>query len=516
MKTNTIATLFLTFAIAGSPAMADAGELSVPAVLQFNKASILKKKLESARSQIKNENYDAARKTINSIFKIDPDNEEANDLLAELEKGVEERRQRWHREYLSACNQDGTEALQKFIVKYPQSEDVAEAKKRIADYTLWQKAKDENTIAAYESYLSRSSALSFKGEAQAAITAIQAQNEWEACKDSGDENRLEAFVSKYPESDYSPVAKRELCLLKGERFYAAKDYDNAFINLDAADKSAAVSGEAAEHLKTLKEMRVFNCMMASDDADQVKNYFESLGSGSPYYGQMSNHLARLLAPTLSSYSTDYRMDEVLGYAKDEATKQYVERYVNIAKADRARLNRIRRAEARRLWWKDRFMLGWNTFHIDYMDKVMSIGTGVRFRFGRWSDFANLVFGAEYFYVMHIVKDEDSYSDDYDYDQERITHAVEIPVGVRFNLFRIGSSCKFYAGCNVSFGFNFSSASEFYVNKHTTAFEPQIGIASRRLDFGLYYKQYMKDRNLLSYTDKGGNHRVGLFLTWYFL
>lgn len=514
MKTNTIAALFLTFAIAGSPVMADAGELSVPAVFQFNKTSILKKKLESARSQIRVENYDAARKTINSIFKIDPDNEEANDLLTTLEKSIEQRRQRWHQEYLAACSQDGTQALQDFVAKYPQSEDVENAKNRINDYTLWQKAKDENTIAAYESYLSHSSVHAYNDEAKAAITDIQAKNEWDACKESGDENKLEAFMNKYPESIYSPTAKRELCLLKGERFYAAKDYDNAFINLDAADKTTAISGEAAEHLKELKDMRTFNSMMASDNADIVKNYFESLSSDSPYYGQMSNHLARLLAPTLSSYSTDYRMDEVLGYAKDEATKQYVERYVNIAKADRARLNRIRRAEARKLWWKDRFMVGWNTFHVDYMDKVMSIGTGVRFRFGRWSDVVNLVFGAEYSYVMHIVKEDYGYSDDYDYDQERITHAVEIPVGLRFNLFRVGSSCKFYVGCNASFGFNFSSASDFYVDKHTTAIEPQIGFASRSLDFGLYYKQYLKDRNLLSYTDKGGNHRVGLFLTWY--
>lgn len=158
------------------------------------------------------------------------------------------------------------------------------------------------------------------------------------------------------------------------------------------------------------------------------------------------------------------------------------------------------------------MFGWNTFHLDYMNDVMTLGTGVRFRIGDWSDAVNLLLGAEYSYIMNF----DSKTDYYQYYQEdsKVTHAIEIPVGLRFNLFRIGDYSKFYIGWNGAFGFNLSDGGDFDINKRTISLEPQLGFASKHVDFGIYFKFYLKNYKI--FTDMGMPHdqRCGCFLTWY--
>ena len=96
----------------------------------------------------------------------------------------------------------------------------------------------------------------------------------------------------------------------------------------------------------------------------------------------------------------------------------------------------------------------------------------------------------------------------------VSHQIEIPVGLRFNLFRVTSGCKFYLGCNADFGYNISEGQYFSVNKQTFSIEPQIGFAGRSYDFGIYYKKYLDDKLLFKYTNDY-DQRIGCFLTWYF-
>lgn len=158
------------------------------------------------------------------------------------------------------------------------------------------------------------------------------------------------------------------------------------------------------------------------------------------------------------------------------------------------------------------MFGWNTFHFDSLDDIMSVGTRVRFRFGRWSDPVNLLFGAEYSYLMYWDGDAGYYWDDS--SVFTVAHSIEVPVGLKSNLFNTGRYSKFYIGCNAAFGFNVSEGKYFNVNKNTLAIETQLGFASKSLDFDVYYKRYMKDKGLFEYTEKY-NQRIGCFLTWFF-
>ena len=157
------------------------------------------------------------------------------------------------------------------------------------------------------------------------------------------------------------------------------------------------------------------------------------------------------------------------------------------------------------------MAGWNVFHLDYLDDIMAVGTGLKFRFGRWNDPINLLFGAEYSYLMYIDSDADSYCDDS--SVLTVTQAVEVPVGLRFNLFKTGTYSKFYIGCNAAFGFNFAEGDYFDINKQTLSIEPQLGCASKKLDFGIYYKKYIKDQSIFK-TTNDYDQRIGCFFTWF--
>lgn len=508
-KQNTI--LLLMLGSLGMPSIISASANTL-AMQQFDKSTMIKKKLSDTQKYIANEDYLAAQNTLNSLLKLDPNNSKAKELLEECELGINKQKQRVYQAYQDACKDGTMSALQNFISMYPNSEYVPNAKSRIEDYNLWQKAKEQNTITAYNSYLSQSSILAYKDDAKDAITTIQSEIEWNNCKVSNDEDRLNSFIQTYSSSKYVGQAKYRLNILKGERYYASNNYTLAYTYLNDANNYQTLIGAPAAHLKTINETREFESIIASSDVSKVRNYLAKLSTYSPYYIPTSNRLAILLGSALSTYSSENNMDEALTYAKDDETKAAVKKYINKVKADKAYYEHLRRVNARKRWWKNRFMLGWNTFHFDYLDDIMSIGTGVRFRFGRWSDPVNLLFGAEYSYLMYLHDDADYYWDDS--SVFTVAHSIEVPVGLRFNLFKTGRYSKFYIGCNAAFGFNVSEGKYINVNKNTLAIEPQLGFASKSLDFGVYYKRYMKDKGLFEYTEKY-NQRIGCFLTCFF-
>lgn len=478
---------------------------------QFDKSTMIKKKISDAQNYIAKGDYVAAQKTLNSLLKLDPNNSKAKELLDNCKSGIKKKKQLIYQAYIDACNAGTTSSLENFISKYPNSEYVSQAKKRIEDYNMWKKAKEQNTISAYNSYLSNSSILAYKEDANKAIKNIQAETEWNNCKNSNDEDKLNAFVKSFPYSSRINQAKYHINILKGERCYLTNNHTLAYSYLKDANDFQPLSGLPAQHYKAIIEEREFDEVMSSNDVEKVRKYLDALSTSNPYYNKTSNKLAALLGASLSTYSSEYCFNEALSYANDEDTKALVKSYINKIKSDRAYHEHLRKVAARKAWWKNRFMAGWNVFHLDYLDDIMAVGTGLKFRFGRWNDPINLLFGAEYSYLMYIDSDADSYCDDS--SVLTVTQAVEVPVGLRFNLFKTGTYSKFYIGCNAAFGFNFAEGDYFDINKQTLSIEPQLGCASKKLDFGIYYKKYIKDQSIFK-TTNDYDQRIGCFFTWF--
>lgn len=480
--------------------------------VQFDKTTMIKKKIADARMQIARGNYQAAINTINSIIRLDPENETAASLMQECEDGIARQKAKEYQDYLKASRSGSVPEMESFIAMYPQSEYVDNIRMCIAENTLWQEAKKQNTISAYEFYLSQSSMLTYKTDANDAIQILQSDIAWEKCKDSNDEYELSSFIQQYPLSPYIGNAKYKLNILRGERYFSGMDFKLAYNYLDEADRYQRLTGTSALHLSQMKERRKFESIISNTSIYDVRTYLKSLSSDSPYYSPTSNHLALLLGASLTQYSSELEIDEALFYAVDNVTNEKVRYYIKTINEQKKRTEHIRLVRARKAWWQNRFKIGWNIFHVDYLDDVCSVGTGVKFRFGKWSDIVNLLFGAEYIYNMYIDGNvEDLWEDDVIFT---ISHQVEIPVGLRFNLFHVGDNYKFYLGCNANFGFTLSENNDFCVNKRTLAIDPQIGIAGNKIDFGIYYKRYIDDKLLFQYTEKYV-HRVGCFLTLFF-
>ncbi len=415
---------------------------STLALQQFDKSTMIKKKLADAQKFISNEDYIAAQNTLNSLLKLDSNNAKAKELLKVCASGIKKQKQKVHQAYLDACKAGTISALQNFISKYPNSEYVSSAKSRIEDYSLWQKAKEQNTITAYNYYLSQSSILAYKNDAEDAITTIQSEIEWNNCKTSNDEDKINSFIKTYPSSNYVNQAKYRLNILKGERYYASKNYNLAYTYLNDADNFQTLIGAPATHLKIINETREYESIMSSSDVSKVKSYLNTLSTSSPFYVPTSNKLALLLGSALSTYSSEYSMNEALAYAKDDDTRATVKRYISKAKADKAYYERQRKKIAHKRWWSKNFKVG---IDADFGTNIngdsgadMFYSTGLLLRFGNVDNVFSLVTGLKYRW-FRVMPEYDGYYDNGNTEWQYFAGGLNVPLSFRFNVGKIANN-----------------------------------------------------------------------------
>ena len=523
MKRLLFSVVLLLIPFAGGVAVAATSGSSVPAASWSEGVNpTVKKKLADARQLIANEQYEEAIEQLECVLEIEPDNEDALFLKEACDAAIEEIYGEAREAYEEACSRGSKSAFLEFLRLYPDCPYADEAKAQMADIDAWEKAQNSNTVESYRLYLNSTASPIYATEAQKKMEALLAEEEWERCKYATDEASFNNFISRHPTSPRVSQARYRLNLIKGENNYKQGNETLAYNYLKEASDFESLTGEPARIFKELQEKRTFEEVSKSNDPSRVKNYLNTLPVTSPFYTPASNQYALMLANSLNAYSTDANYDEALAYAKDEATKTTVKGYIASVKKERDVIDHERRVAARKNWWKGRFLFGWNIFHFDAFDESVSAGTGLRFKFGRWSDFLNVAFGAEYSAVMNLNHADDNFFQDM--KVRMASHQVEVPVGVKLNLFKVGGSAKFYIGCAASIGFKIGEGEDFKgcVNKRNLAIEPQLGFQKRHLDFGFYYKRYLdNDNSFLSdepsylYIPDGMKHRVGFNLTCYF-
>ena len=478
--------------------------------LQFNKSAMVQQKLKKAQACINSGQFVTAQTLLRGVLKLSPENARAKALLASCEEGVRNQNRKELQAYEDACSEGTPFALQSFISKYPKSEKVSDVKNRLQDYKLWNAASSRNTMDAYYDYLSESSIKAYRSEAYAAINKLKEDNDWNTCKDGSNESLLSKFIANHANSCHVKEAQYFLNVIRGEENYAKQYYYSAYEYLYKANSYRTLTGAPARHFQEMKQENEFKEAMASSDISLLSNYLYSLPTYSPYRTRVSNRLAVLKASRLGEFSSENSMKDALAYAQDEETRSLVENYIKSAKKRRADYEKSWRSAARRQWWRNRFTIGWNICHLDYLENFMGLGTGIRTKFGRWDDVFNFTLGAEYNYILFFAGDSwDS--------RVTVAQQMEIPVGFRLNLFKIWKNAKFYIGCEGNFGFNLAEGDNFKgtlsVNNFSIA--PQIGFASRRWDMGFYYKKYVNGMPLFKNFPSEKSQRIGYFLTYYF-
>lgn len=493
MKNIVSIIILFMLAISGIPSIMKTSA-STLSMQQFDKSTMIKKKLADAQKFISNEDYIAAQNTLNSLLKLDPNNAKAKELLEECESGIKKQKQRVHQAYLDACKAGTISALQNFISKYPNSEYVSSAKSRIEDYSLWQKAKEQNTITAYNYYLSQSSILAYKNDAEDAITTIQSEIEWNNCKTSNDEDKINSFIKTYPSSNYVNQAKYRLNILKGERYYASKNYNLAYTYLNDADNFQTLIGAPATHLKIINETREYESIMSSSDVSKVKSYLNTLSTSSPFYVPTSNKLALLLGSALSTYSSEYSMNEALAYAKDDDTRATVKQYINKVKANKAYYERQRKNIARKRWWNQNFKVGidadFGTNTNGESGGDMFYSAGLLLRFGNVDNVFSLVTGLKYRW-FHVMPKYDGCYYNAKTEWQLFAGGLNIPLSFRLNLGKITYNSSVFLGCGVEYGFKMfpEKGMDRIVNNNYFSIYPQLGLMWPNFELSCYWKTY---------------------------
>ena len=493
MKYKVSIIILLIFGISGIPSIMQTSA-STLAMQQFDKSTMIKKKLADAQRFISNEDYIAAQNTLNSLLKLDPNNAKAKEMLEECEIGIKKQKQRVHQAYQDACKAGTVSALQNFISKYPNSEYVSNAKSRIEDYSLWQKAIEENTINAYNAYLSKSSILAYKEDANNAIRDIQSEIEWNNCKNSNDEDKLSSFILHYGSSRYVEQAKYRLNILKGERYFSSQNYTLAYSYLNDANSYQTLSGVPAQHFKAITEKREFDNIIASSDVAKIKNYLRGLPVNSPYFVPTSNRVAILLGASLSTFSSEYSMDEAMSYAKDDNTKTTVKGYISKVKRDRTNYERQRKIAARKRWWKSNFKVG---IDADFGTNIngesgadMFYSTGLLLRFGNVDHVFSLVTGLKYRW-FRVMPKYDGYYDNGNIEWQHFAGGLNIPLSFRFNVGKIANNSSIYLGLGGEYGFKIFPAKgmDGIVNNNYLSIYPQFGVMWPHFELSCYWKTY---------------------------
>ena len=362
---------------------------------------------------------------------------------------------------------------------------MSSAKSRIEDYSLWQKAKEQNTITAYNYYLSQSSILAYKNDAEDAITTIQSEIEWNNCKTSNDEDKINSFIKNNPSSKYVNQAKYRLNILKGERYYASKNYNQAYTYLNEADNFQTLIGAPATHLKMMNETIEYESIMSSSDVSKVKSYLNALSTSSPFYVPTSNKIALLLGSALSMYSSEYSMNEALVYAKDDNTRAAVKRYISKAKADKAYYERQRKKNAHKRWWSKNFKVG---IDADFGTNIngdsgadMFYSTGLLLR---------LVTGLKYRW-FRVMPEYDGYYDNGNIEWQYFAGGLNVPLNFRFNVGKIANNSSIYLGLGTEYGFKLFPAKgmDGIVNNNYFSIYPQFGVMWPHFELSCYWKSY---------------------------
>lgn len=146
---------------------------------------------------------------------------------------AQEKAQRAAEEYEDIIDEWNLTDYKSFINSYPNSKRIPEIKSRVAEMENWEKACRENTIAAYENYLSKSTFKHYEDEAHGAIENLMREeidNAWTTAQSKNTIEGYEKFVEKYPNCSYAPMARERLDLLKADA--AWKDVESSFVVAD--------------------------------------------------------------------------------------------------------------------------------------------------------------------------------------------------------------------------------------------------------------------------------------------
>lgn len=142
-----------------------------------------------------------------------------------------------------ASAQNTVAAYQDFLTQHPSTDFTVQAQSRIhvlQDDQAWTQAQNTNTAEAFRQYLNNQPNGVHAGDSRARITAFERADAWKVAESDGRAPALQAFLQKYPQGAEADDARAKLEQLKAQAyrvqvaaFRAKKDADRARARLEA-------------------------------------------------------------------------------------------------------------------------------------------------------------------------------------------------------------------------------------------------------------------------------------------
>lgn len=366
--------------------------------------------------------------------------------------------------------------------------------KQAAEKKAWEKVRSVGTLAAYEAYLRDNPSSGFRTDAQKAIAQLKATKEWNNIRYSGTISQYEAFIRDYPNSTEVVQAQNKLHELKGRQYYDAGNLDMAYsefsklssYNVSPSNKDAYNAVIEYHEYKDLKSYPTETLLLT----------FKRKYPYSKYTTEINNMLAIAKAKNLGDYASKYNYDEALSYASDTYTRNIVKSYIS--------LNKKKQKDRRNAWrsYERQQNGGLINIGLDFLDLglngVYDDGTlwhyniGLMLRIGNFKDRVQFAIGIKPGILGYTQKDGRSYYDDYyddyyyyDDDDDETKTAFHMPIvgQLKLNLFKMSENSRFYL-----YGkYQYNAIREKTVESDM-AWGAGFGFAWRHIDWGFYYRQ----------------------------
>ncbi len=436
--------------------------------------------------------YNTGIRYCEEILKVNPTDTIAQTLKKKCQKGIEQLQEERQQLFDDAVNSMSEEKLRQFIAKYNKQEEwVAKANVVLTDLPLWKTAKATNTKQSYQEYLNVSASKMYEQSAKYMIGSFECEETWNAIKDSRSLSDFTTYKNKYETYKYHfAEADARIALLKGVDSYNKGDLNSAYFYFADAKNSGNVSflSQDEYQFKKATEYKKYSDLGTGASISDLEAYLRAYPN-SDYCDEANNRIAKLYADQLTAYSPKSSYNNIRTYAKDDATRMYVDSKINTANHGRKRI--IHSTYGKMFTWGI-------DGSIDFNDYAYTMQIGIDTRLGRYSNWINLTLGVNYEQLNFLKL--------YDYDEVyNVAQIINIPVHLKLNLIPCGESCRMFIGCGYEYGIPLGSYEDEDLDvceKAVMSYIPEIGFSFKHFAMDFYYKKYIHlyDEEKMYYLD----------------
>lgn len=400
--------------------------------------------------------------------------------------------------YDNACKTNSLEDYKSFLKLYPNGTYSDDIRNRIADYDLWYKAKNANTIEAYKEYKNNSTFKFFIAEADDAIEKLNAVAAWKNLRGTTDIVQIQSYLSKYPESPYLSEANKRIHELMGIEYYSNHDYVSAYNEFKEAGGRYALEYDNRTKFDVCEEYVEYKKLSSNSSEKDLITFLNKYPS-SKYKDDVSNLVAVLKAKNFSIYSTDYTYNEALGYATNDYTRNIVNNYIDDSKKSYRKYKRRQRHQ--RVMANGGYVqfgvgaidFGGNALSTD--NKILDVyyyNVPICVKFGNFSSPIQFEVGVMPGVLIWNYNDSNVYYDYYDSDDDN-NFRFHMPAFARLklNLYKLSAQSRLYMAGETWYNVITDDALE-----NDFSVGGGLGLAWKHWDWYVYYKQDLDNKNNL--------------------